>query len=240
MSVNATKLVKDLALEIPSATHIFEQFGIDYCCGGKKSLQDACIGVGAPTDKVIEMLDNASKFNETLKDFTDWRNETLSNLIGYILEKHHTYVKTQIPNLNNMLAKVVGKHGENHPELYLVQEKFNLLADELNPHLYKEENILFPYIVNLEEAKERKHPFGLPSFGTVSNPINVMLFEHDNAGELLREMRDAAKNYIVPEDGCTSFALLYKGLAAFEEDLHKHIHLENNLLFPKALALEKS
>lgn len=239
MSVNATKLVKDLALEIPMATNIFEQFGIDYCCGGKKSLQEACSSIGVSTDRVVELLDKASQADETPKEFNDWREEKLSSLISYILDKHHTYIRTQSPNLIALLAKVTNKHGERHTELYLVQKYFTELVEELNPHLYKEENILFPYVLSLEKAKEQKQVFARPPFGTVSNPINVMLFEHDNAGAILKEMRKAAKNYIVPEDGCTSFALLYKGLEAFEGDLHRHIHLENNLLFPKAIELEK-
>jgi len=238
MTVSATKLVKDLAIEIPAATNIFEKFGIDYCCGGKKSLQDACASVGVATNEVIEMLDKASESPENTKKFNDWTKESLGLLVNYILENHHTYVHTELPRLNALLTKVVNKHGENHIELYQVQANFSRLTEELNVHMYKEEQVLFPYIIRLETAKEQKQYIPLPPFGTVANPISVMCSEHDEAGEILHHMRKITDNYAVPSDACTSFTLLYQGLVAFEEDLHKHVHLENNILFPRAIAME--
>lgn len=240
MSVNATKLVKELALEIPTATNIFEKFGIDYCCGGGKSLEDACAIAGIPTTDVLSMLDSASQLKNTSKPFNDWKNEKLANLVNYILETHHNYVKNEIPRLNALMAKVVNKHGENHKELYKVEEKFNHLTQDLNAHMYKEEKMLFPYVVCLEEAKEKKLSISPPPFGKVSNPIRVMFSEHDMAGELLRQIRVFTSNFTIPENVCTSFTLLYQGLEAFEADLHRHVHLENNVLFPRAIELENS
>lgn len=240
MSISATKLVKDLALEIPTATNIFEKFGIDYCCGGTKSLQDACASVGVATNEVVDMLDQASQLKNISQEFGDWRKQKLANLVNYILVTHHAYVKTEIPRLTTLLAKVVNKHGINHKELYKVEEKFTLLTQDLNAHMHKEEQVLFPYIISFEEAKEKNFPLPQSCFGKISNPIRVMFSEHDVAGEILRQIRVLTNDYTVPKDACTSFTLLYQGLEAFEKDLHKHVHLENNVLFPRAIELENN
>jgi regulator of cell morphogenesis and NO signaling len=155
--------------------------------------------------------------------------------VDHIVSRHHTYVKSEIPRLQALIAKVVGVHGTNHPELAGVQTTFAELAQELNAHLMKEEQILFPYI----KEKVAGGECGPACFGTVQNPIRVMMMEHDGAGEKLREMRQATSDYALPSDACVSYATLFIALQEFEQDLHQHIHLENNILFPRAIALER-
>jgi regulator of cell morphogenesis and NO signaling len=159
----------------------------------------------------------------------------LYELIENIKSTHHAYVREQIPNLEALLDKVTAKHGKNHPELGGVRQTFTALAEELTLHLMKEEQILFPYIVRGEESSAQHEPAPPSCFGSVENPIRMMMSEHDQAGEALREMRRLTADYKLPEDACTSFRALYRLLQEFEADLHQHIHKENNILFPRAI-----
>jgi len=161
-------------------------------------------------------------------------------LINYILDTHHAYTKAEITRLTALTAKVCAAHGERHPELLRVSALFQQLCADLQPHMLKEEMILFPYIMQLEAAARRGGPALHPPFGTVNNPVRMMMYEHDAAGLLLRQLRAAAGDYAVPPDACLSYRTLYEALAALEQDLHQHIHLENNLLFPRASVLESA
>jgi regulator of cell morphogenesis and NO signaling len=152
---------------------------------------------------------------------------------------HHKYTREAIARLNPLLEKVRSVHEKNHPELQLIQTVFHGLAQELSTHMMKEEMVLFPYIVRLEEAVIQKEPILPPPFGTVQNPVTMMMHEHDSAGDVLRAMREASSGYTPPGDGCVSYQTLYKVLADFEKDLHQHIHLENNILFPRAIDMEQ-
>jgi len=233
MKAIATKTVRELALEIPSATRVFEKLGIDYCCGGQKPLQEACTTAHISVDDVVEKLEAAER--QAAPSFQDknWQEAALNDLVQHILSTHHAYVQEEVPRLRQLLAKVCGVHGNNHPELLQIQEIFSSLAEELASHLMKEEQILFPYIIQAEQG-HAPHS----CFGSVQNPIRMMMFEHDNAGTALRGMRAASSDFQPPADACISYKTLYQALRAFEADLHQHIHLENNILFPRTLAME--
>jgi regulator of cell morphogenesis and NO signaling len=169
----------------------------------------------------------------------DWQHEPLSELIAHINGTHHAFVRQEIARLTPLMEKVCGKHGPNHPELLHIQAIFRGLAQELTSHMMKEEMVLFPYVARMEEAVIEGEPVLPAPFGTVANPVAMMEHEHDSAGHALRAMRSATNGYIAPEGACASYQALYRGLEEFEADLHQHIHLENNILFPRALAMEQ-
>ena len=236
MAIDMTKTVREFVLELPSSTNVFEQLGIDYCCGGQKPLAEACAAAGKKLENLTAVLERLQSEQQTrTAPESNWTELPLYDLIEHIKSAHHAYVREQIPNIEALLDKVTAKHGENHPELAGVRDKFDALADELSPHLMKEEQILFPYIARMEESSVQHEPAPPSCFGSVENPIHMMMSEHDNAGEALREMRRLTADYKVPEDACTSFRALYKLLQEFEADLHQHIHKENNILFPRAM-----
>ena len=234
----ATKMVKEWVAEIPRAAAIFERLHIDYCYGGNKTVEAACAAIGLDPAGVIEELENISSAAEAGQDDTDWKTEPLSRLISHIVGRHHSFVKEELPRLHALVAKVCAVHGSSHPELAQIQTSFKALKDELDPHLLKEEHVLFPYITAVEEAAQRNQPAAPAPFGTVQHPIRMMLLEHENAGEALRAIRVSSSNYTLPDGACFSYRALFQGLEAFESDLHQHIHLENNILFPRAVALE--
>jgi regulator of cell morphogenesis and NO signaling len=159
-------------------------------------------------------------------------------LIGHITQTHHAFVREESPRILALAAKVAGVHGKNHPELLEVQSKFAALAEELSVHLMKEEQILFPYVTRMEENAQAGEPAPPAMFGTVANPIRMMTQEHDGAGDVLKALRSLSSNYAVPGDACISYRTLYEALQGFEADLHQHIHLENNVLFPRAIAMQ--
>lgn len=235
----STKTVREIALEMPVTTKVFEQYKIDYCCGGRKLLIEACRNVGVEPDTVLQQI------NEVLEtggdEQLDWlKNANIGEIADYIEEKHHTFTKYELENLPPLMEKVARVHGGNHPELLELKEQFRLLCEDLNPHLLKEEMILFPYIRKLDPNYPIQQNFSSPCFGSVQNPIRMMMMEHEQAGDLLKKMREISKNYILPDGACPSYAALFNRLEAFEKDLHQHIHLENNLLFPKAIEIEDS
>lgn len=237
--LESTKTVKEYALEMPGATRIFEKLGIDYCCGGGKSLAEACARAGVAVDEVLGSLEQTERSNETLAS-EGWQTESLAELITHIVEKHHTFTRQELARLDALLAKVCSVHGRNHPELSRIRNQFQELSRELDPHMLKEERVLFPYIIQMEEAAKNNRTLPTPPFGTIRNPVRVMMAEHDAAGDILREMRALSSDYTVPEDACISYQTLYGALAALEADLHQHIHLENNILFPRAAEMEAS
>ena len=234
MELANERTVRDLASTNPGAARIFESFGIDYCCGGERSLAQACSAAKVSVQEVMHALEQTPAQTED----RDWQAAPLAELVKHIVEKHHAYVRAEIPRLIALIAKVVRVHGQSHPELEKVEVSFQALAEELTLHLFKEERMLFPYIVQLEAAAKSGGRPAPAMFGAVQNPVRMMMMEHDSAGELLRKMREVTKGYTVPEDGCMSYRMLYRALPEFEADLHQHIHLENNILFPRALKME--
>ena len=235
MSMNTMKTVREVAVEFPGATRIFEKLGIDYCCGGGKALEEACLAAGVSADNVIAQLEEAGS---TAAEARDWKIAPLSELVAHIVTRHHGFTREELVRVSNLLAKVCSVHGENHPELRRLHTVFQELKHELTSHMLKEEQVLFPYIENLETAVRRGEPVPTPFFGTVRNPVRMMMQEHDDAGQALRDLREVSSNYQVPADGCITFRTLYQALEEFERDLHQHIHLENNILFPRAAELE--
>ncbi|HVO62445.1 MAG TPA: iron-sulfur cluster repair di-iron protein [Terriglobales bacterium] len=237
MSVDTDKSVRELALENPATTRVFEKLGIDYCCGGKRSLEEACRTANLNLDEVLASLEKAGEATPAAQ--SDWQAEPISALIAHIKETHHKFTREEIGRLGPLFAKVCSVHGNAHPELLRIRELFQELANELSSHLMKEEIILFPYLIGMEAALSRDESIARAPFGSVQNPISMMEHEHDSAGSALRAMREAANGYSAPNDACVSYQTLYTALAAFEADLHQHIHLENNVLFPRAVAMER-
>ena len=240
MSVSTLKTVREWAVENPEATRIFEKFGIDYCCGGSKSLEEACATAKHSIDEVLDSLELAEQQAKTKQKDRNWRVEPLADLVDHITHTHHKYTREEIARLGPLFDKVVSVHGKNHPELQQVRAVFRGLAQELTMHMMKEEAMLFPYIVRMEEAVIQREPVIPPPFGTVENPVTMMMHEHDSAGDALRAIRQLSSNYTAPGDACISYQTLYKALSEFEKDLHEHIHLENNILFPRAIAMERA
>jgi regulator of cell morphogenesis and NO signaling len=238
MNLDANRTVRDLATAIPNATRAFEKVGIDYCCGGSKSLKDACMQVHVPVEDVVRALEQAGSANQPSETNSPALDGPLCGLIEHIVNTHHAYVKQEIPRLHQLLNKVVSVHGKNHPELGKIQQIFDGMSAELISHMMKEEHILFPYISTLEKAISHGAPKPKPAFGTVGNPVHMMELEHESAGAALKEISTLSSSYTAPEDGCFSYRTLYAALKEFETDLHQHVHLENNALFPRAIALE--
>ncbi|MBK8813065.1 MAG: iron-sulfur cluster repair di-iron protein [Acidobacteria bacterium] len=237
MQTLSNRTVREIALEMPVTTRVFEEFKIDYCCRGRHEFNEACEMAGADPTIVTKKIEEIVKA-ESIGDMTWLNTASLGTLIGYIVDKHHVFTRSEIASLVPLMAKVASRHGETHTELLEMDRVFNLLCDELMQHLLKEENVLFPYVENLEKAERGDTAIHFSCFGSVQNPVNMMLREHDSAGDMLRALRELADDYKLPDDACPSFTALYHRLAGFERDLHQHIHLENNLLFPKALELE--
>lgn len=236
MSFNSETKVKEIALAYPAATKILEEAGVDFCCGGDKSLHDACIHAGVSAEGILERL-RANSAEVGASD-ANWVSAPLAELTGHIRNNHHRYVREAIPRVGNLLAKVKAKHGSNHPEITEIEKLFLDLGREMLMHMQKEEQILFPYIETLERSVNGKETLEPPFFLTVRNPIQAMMKEHDSTGDLLKQIRSASSNYAPPADACTSYQALYSGLREFEADLHQHVHLENNILFPRAAEME--
>jgi regulator of cell morphogenesis and NO signaling len=233
-----TQTVREIALEQPTAIRVFEQFGIDYCCGGRKPLSEACAAKNLEIDSVIAALEEAEK--RPVTEFENWAEKSLESLSSHIVAKHHAYVKGELPRLAQLAQKVVNRHGSAKPELPAIANTLIQLDEELIQHLAKEEAVLFPYIAGLERSVSIGTPKPRSCFGTVANPIAMMTQEHDAAGALIAEIRRLSENFTIPENACPTFHAFYDGLREFERDLHQHIHLENNILFPRAIELENS
>jgi regulator of cell morphogenesis and NO signaling len=233
-----TETVREIALNQPSSIRVFEQFGIDYCCGGRRPLADACTEGNIKLDSVLAALTIAAATPSPVTK--DWAKASLASLSDHITSRHHAYVKKELPRLDTLAKKVVAKHGPTHVELPAIQTALGKLDQELTQHLAKEEQVLFPYIAQLERAVADGGTRPQSCFGTVADPIAMMTQEHELAGALLAEIRVLSENFTLPEDACPTYHAFYDGLREFEQDLHQHIHLENNILFPRAIAMEAS
>ena len=237
MTLTTEKTVRDIAIENPGAVQMFEALGIDYCCGGHRTLNEACERAKVSPDRALELIATLQQDDRTVaKD--KWNEAQLSDLIQYIIERHHGFVRQEIPRLEALFEKVNQHHGEAHPELLEIRALYGAMSQELFSHLLKEEQVLFQYIQKLDAAL---HGATLPvgCFASVEMPIARMLAEHDDAGALLAKIRSLTGDFDPPETACPSYRRLYSGLEGFEQDLHRHIHLENNILFPRAVHLER-
>ena len=238
MQTTIEKTVREIALENPSSIRVFESLGIDYCCGGKRPLSDACSHARVDLDRVVELLESAKRDLQA-PEAGEWREKPLHELIEHIVAKHHGYVRQEGPRIQGMLTKVLAKHGGAHPEIAKINELFTAIVQELSTHMLKEEQVLFPYIHRMEQALQAGMPVPAALFGTVKRPIANMVADHDDAGALLAQIRDLSGGFRIPAGACPTFVGLYSGLEAFERDLHHHVHLENNILFPRAIEMEE-
>lgn len=239
MTVTSSQSVRAIVQENPAAVAVFESAGIDYCCGGDKSLEQACQKVKLPVETILARLDEALTLPPTEED-CQWLTASLSKLADHIMQNHHVYAKRELPRLTALAAKVRLRHGHMYPELHQMYEVLEAMATEMRTHMLKEEQVLFPRLIKVEQAAEHGTALEPAFFGALINPIRHMMGDHDDTGELLRSIRALAHDYKLPEEACMSYHGLYQGLTHLEKDLHRHIHLENNILFPRALALEQA
>jgi regulator of cell morphogenesis and NO signaling len=239
MALDTTQSVREIVQQHPAAVPVFEAHGIDYCCGGSKSLADACRGDQSLLNEVVSDLAEALVPRPT-KDDGQWMKSSLKELAGHIVERYHADAKRELPRLAELVAKVHTRHGHMYPELNQIHELVDSLRAEMITHMLKEEQVLFPRIRTMEQAAENGADLEPAFFGALINPIRHMMNDHDETGEMLRLIRELTHHYKLPEEACMSYQALYHGLADFEQDTHGHIHLENNVLFPRALEMEKS
>lgn len=230
---NPSARIGDIVLATPAAMRVFESLNIDYCCGGHRSLTDACAQAGQSLQDVLPLLEALPAPGAAQEGPQKWQDAPLVELVDYIEATHHVFTRTELARVAPLMEKVLHAHGENHPELDRIADLFQALASDLMPHLEKEEQILFPFIRNVAAGAD-----GPSHCGSVQNPIRVMTSEHEAAGDVLHELRELTQDYTAPADGCATFRSLYMGLAALEADLHQHIYLENHILFPRAIAME--
>ncbi|HBR55229.1 MAG TPA: iron-sulfur cluster repair di-iron protein [Flavobacteriaceae bacterium] len=215
---------------------VFSEYGIDFCCRGNRPLDEVCNKNNISLEEVLEKLSISTTKVENTQAYNTW---PLDLLATYIEKTHHKYVESKTPVLKQFLAKLCKVHGERHPELVQINELFEEVAGELSQHMKKEELVLFPRIKKMVHSMEENKPLEPAHFGTVQNPIAMMEHEHDTAGEIFRNLARLTSNYTPPEDACNTYRVAFSMLDEFEKDLHVHIHLENNILFPKALKLEQ-
>lgn len=216
---------------------VFKKFGLDFCCGGKKTLNKACAEKGidiVELEKQLQAVENVSVSSS--QDYASWDLDFLSD---YIVNTHHKYVIRSMPAISEYTQKVAKVHGQNHPEAIEIANLFQQVRAELESHMIKEENILFPYIKELVTAQKNKSKIGPCPFGTIANPISMMESEHELVGDISETIGKLTNDFVPPADACTTYRLSYSALKEFIDDLHQHIHLENNILFPKAIQLEK-
>lgn len=213
---------------------VFKRYGIDFCCGGKRSVADACTEKGVDLSTIEQELSELVQQPSALQmSYKDWAADFLTD---YIVNRHHTYVRKAIPEIMAYAEKVAKVHGKRHPETVEIFYNWKALASELESHMLKEENILFPYIKKM--AKVDGNQVLTPPFGTVQHPVSMMEMEHEDAGELMSVIRKLSSGFTPPEDACTTYRVLFNLLEDFENDLHEHVHIENNVLFPKAIQIE--
>jgi regulator of cell morphogenesis and NO signaling len=237
MIVNQRQTVGEIAAASPGAARVFENHGIDYCCGGNRPLEDVCREKGLDSGTLLAELAQATGTAGSQEK--DWSAAPLRELIRHILTTHHQYLNQELPRLNQRLKQVIAAHGQDAATLLPLAEVFGGLREELEGHMRKEELILFPAIERCEAALAAGASLPPAPFGSVENPIRVMELEHENAGQALRRIKELTHGYQVPGHACATYRALWEGLQGLEADLHLHIHLENNILFPRAIAREQ-
>lgn len=228
--------IGDIVAQDYRTADVFKKFGLDFCCGGKRTVSEACEKKDVDVEELTRELQSVTQQDSGNHNYSSW---SPSLLINYIIERHHDFVRSKSPEIESYARKVAKVHGKRHEELNDILEEFLALKEELLQHLEKEENVLFPYIKTLTEAEKNGKSPDKPPFGTVENPVAMMEQEHDEAGEAMERIQKLSDDFTPPEDACTSYRVLFQNLEGFQDDLHKHVHLENNVLFPKALELEK-
>lgn len=229
--------IGEMAAKDLRKAQVFKQLGLEFCCGGNKTLEDACAEVGISVGEVTRALEEIPQEPiATDRDYNKWKLDFLAN---YIVNIHHSYVRDSSSMLSDLSDKITRVHGDAHPELATVQKHLKILLQEMLSHQIKEEKILFPFITEMVTSEKESKPLGFPPFGTIESPVDMMRDDHTAAAEHIHAIEKLTQGYNVPADGCESYKLYYHKLKEFDDDLHQHIHLENNILFPKAIALEK-
>ena len=235
LTIDLDSTVGELVREVPGRARVFECFKIDYCCGGKIPLSAACAKKGIDPTEVVERLQSydAERDNESIVDADAM---SLTELADHIESTHHAYLREELPRLDFMTEKVARVHGDKEPRLHQVRDAFVALKNELEPHMMKEEKILFPIVRQLEASADQVEFH----CGSVANPIHQMEHEHDQAGEALANLRQATDGFSPPQWACNTYRAMLDSLSQLEGDMHQHIHKENNVLFPKTLQLEST
>ncbi len=231
------KTIGDFVAENFRTAEVFKKYHIDFCCKGGRTVEEACDNKKVSPEQIYQELEEIANRKSEDIDFNSW---PLDLLADYVEKTHHKYVEEKSAMLIPYLNKLCKVHGERHPELFEINELFIGSAQDLAAHMKKEELILFPFIKQMVEAKKNGEPLPAPRFGTVENPVAMMKHEHEAEGERFVKIAELTNNYEFPDDACGTYQVTYKMLEDFQNDLHKHIHLENNILFPKAIAMEKT
>ncbi len=231
LQLDTKQKIADIVSYNLKAADVFEKYNIDFCCGGQVSVEEACRERGLDHNQIIAELEDSMNGDADAKYIQSLNSAELAD---YIEQKHHTYVTENIPVLKQYLEKVCSVHGDNHPELFEIRELFEASAGNLAQHMKKEELILFPFIRKMQKAQDSGVTVEQPHFGDVNQPIALMREEHANEGARFEEIDSLSESYNTPPDACNTFRVLYHKLYEFEKDLHRHIHLENNILFPNA------
>lgn len=231
-----TDFIGDIVAEDFRTAAIFKKYGIDFCCKGGRTIQEACSPINLDKSQIYSEIENLPKTDGNSIDFNSW---PLDLLADYVEKTHHRYVEEKTPVLQQFLDKLCKVHGGSHPELFQIKELFDGSAQDLAAHMKKEELMLFPFIKTMVRAQIEGNAIPQPPFGSVENPVNMMKHEHTVEGERLRKIAELTDEYTPPADACNTYKVTFAMLQDFENDLHKHIHLENNILFPKAIQLEK-
>lgn len=237
MNLTQDNIIGDLVAEDYRAASVFGNYGIDFCCQGNRTINDACEKKGIDSSKVVRDLNEilSAKSSGSI----DYRSWPLDLLADYVEKKHHRYVENKIPIIKQYLDKICKVHGKHHPELFKINELFIESAGELTKHMKKEELVLFPFIRKMVAHQSNGTEMIAPSFGSVENPVEMMMHEHTAEGERFREIEELSSGYNPPAEACNTYRVSFAMLKEFEEDLHLHIHIENNILFPKSIELEK-
>lgn len=237
LNKNSEKHIGQFVADDFRTAAVFNKYGIDFCCKGDRTIEEVCAKKEVSAQTLFEELE--AVLNSKSDQSIDYKSWPLDLLAEYIEKKHHRYVEEKVPVLKQFLNKLCSVHGTRHPELFEINALFTASAGELASHMKKEELILFPFVKRMVKAKIDNVAIQSPQFGTVENPIAMMMEEHENEGERFRQIAELSNNYTPPADGCNTYQVTFAMLNDFEKDLHLHIHLENNILFPAAIKLEQ-
>lgn len=236
MNIQENNIIGELVANDYRTASVFKKYGVDFCCQGNRTIADACMAKKVDPKSVITDLNQINQ--EQVSASTDYKSWPIDLLTDYIEKKHHRYVENKTQEIKPYLDKICSVHGEHHPELFEIRDQFIASAGELAAHMKKEEFILFPFIRKLAKARQENMLIDAPSFGTVQNPIAMMHEEHNIEGDRFRKIEELSNHYTPPNDACNTYRVTLALLHEFEQDLHLHIHLENNILFPKAIEME--
>jgi regulator of cell morphogenesis and NO signaling len=237
MTINNQTIIGDIVASNYKAADVFSKYQIDYCCQGSRTLEEACMTNQVSSSDVLSELQNVLNIqNTSTLKYDEWPVDLLSE---YVVKIHHKYVEESVPVLKQNLNKLCNVHGKNHTELFKITEAFHALADDVIVHMKKEELMLFPYIKKMKKAFDDNVSGTEAPFGTVANPIGMMQHDHTFEGDLLHSIQSLSDNFTPPSDGCTTYKVTYAKLKEFQDDMFLHIHLENNIMFPKAILLEE-